>query len=162
MSRYRFFLLIVFPRKTLETTSRDRSRLNSRARGFYTISDKQIATPLDGRSSSGFDRGERFQAACRAISHRNGCPARTSMALPMPTTVSETTSCALPAKQLVNGQSSNLEKPSNHGYMVVDLKRGQRGLQAELSTVLSKPITTHVSLWSGTPGSEKSSYTSPR
>ena len=34
------FLLVVFPRKTLETTSRDRSnrsRQNSRARGYYTI-----------------------------------------------------------------------------------------------------------------------------
>ena len=123
---------------------------------------KQIATPQDGKSASGFDRGERFPAACRAISHRNGCPARTSMALPMPSTVSETTSCTLPAKQLVNGQSSNFEKPSNYGYMVVDLERGQRGLQAELSTVLSEPITTHVSLRSGTPSSEKSSYTSPR
>ena len=37
MIRYRFFLLLVFPTKTLETTSRDRSRLNVEARGYYTI-----------------------------------------------------------------------------------------------------------------------------
>ena len=33
------------------------------------------------------------------------------------------------------------EKPSTHSYMACDLKRGQRGLQAELSTLACKLIT---------------------